>query len=119
MSQDAALFSWKDRPVEQFQSDISRSFITSEKAMLGRVEFKKGATVGTHHHEHEQFTHVVEGCLRFFLGENGERDITVRAGEVILIPSNMPHGVEALEDTVEYDLFTPPRQDWIDASPAD
>lgn len=111
----ATHFAWTERPVEQFQSDISRSFITSEKAMIGRVTFKKGATVGSHHHVHEQFTHVVEGCLRFFLGENREQVVTVNAGEVILIPSNLPHAVEALEDTVEYDVFTPPREDWIEA----
>lgn len=111
----ASHFAWSDRPVEQFQPDISRSFITSEKAMIGRVEFKKGASVGSHHHVHEQFTHVVEGCLRFFLGENHEQVVTVHAGEVILIPSNLSHAVEALEDTIEYDVFTPPREDWIEA----
>lgn len=117
MPTEAEHFAWEDRAVEQFQPDISRSYITSAKAMIGRVVFKKGATVGSHFHEHEQFTHVVEGCLKFFLGENLEREITVCAGEVILIPSNMPHGVEAIEDTVEYDVFTPPREDWIAASP--
>ncbi|RYE34062.1 MAG: cupin domain-containing protein [Hyphomicrobiales bacterium] len=111
----ATHFAWADRPVEQFSSDIARSFVTSEKAMIGRVTFAKGAVVGSHHHVHEQFTHVVEGCLRFFLGENKEQVVTVRAGEVILIPPNLPHAVEAVEDTVEYDVFTPPREDWIAA----
>jgi quercetin dioxygenase-like cupin family protein len=111
----ATHFVWSERPVEQFSSDIARSFIPGEKAMIGRVTFNKGATVGLHHHAQEQFTHVVEGCLRFFLGETGEQVVTVRAGEVIFIPPNLPHGVEALEDTVEYDVFTPPREDWIEA----
>lgn len=111
----ATHFAWADRPVEQYQADIARSFITSEKAMIGRVTFAKGAVVGSHHHVHEQFTHVVEGCLRFFLGEDRTQVVTVRAGEVILIPSNLPHAVEALEDTVEYDVFTPPREDWREA----
>lgn len=114
MSQKVKHYIWRERPLEHLRGDITRRYVTSAKMMIGEVTFKKGDAVPSHSHENEQFTHVVKGCLTFFLGERGEEAVTVRAGEVIVIPSNLPHAVEALEDTLEYDVFTPPRQDWID-----
>ena len=89
---------------------IGRQFITGERAMLARVLLKKGAIVPEHHHENEQIAYILSGALRFVVA--GEEYI-VRAGEVLVIPSNVPHSAEALEDTVDLDIFTPPRADWI------
>lgn len=114
MSERAKHYVWSERPLEHLRGGITRRYVTSNKAMIGEVTFRKGDSVPAHSHENEQFTHVVKGCLVFLLGEDGKEAVTVRAGEVILIPSNLLHAVEALEDTLEYDVFTPPRQDWID-----
>ncbi len=78
--------------------------------MLARVLLKKGCIVPLHSHENEQLTYIVEGALKFFIDG---KEIVVSAGEVLCIPSNLPHKAEALEDTVDLDVFTPPRADWI------
>jgi len=82
--------------------------------MLAQVYLEKGCIVPKHSHENEQITWIVEGALHFRLGENGEEEVTVRAGEVLHIPSNLPHQAEALEDTLDVDIFSPIRQDWLD-----
>jgi quercetin dioxygenase-like cupin family protein len=79
--------------------------------MLAQIYLKKGAIVPLHEHESEQLTYVLQGAMRFMVG--GE-ELTVRGGEVLAIPSNVPHQAEALEDTFELDLFSPVRQDWLD-----
>ena len=71
-----------------------------------------------HSHENEQITYILEGALQFWLGEDEARVVDVRAGEVLHIPSNLPHKAEALEDTLDVDIFSPPRQDWLDGSDA-
>ena len=72
---------------------------------------RKGAIVPEHSHENEQITYILEGALRFTLGDG--RVLTVSAGQVLVIPSHMPHRAEAVEDTIDLDVFTPPRADWI------
>lgn len=114
MSSQAGHYRWDEQPQEHLRGGITRRFITSERVMIGEVRFEKGDTVPSHAHVHEQFTHVVRGCLRFTLGATGEHVVLVNAGEVIVIPPSLPHGIEALDDTLEYDVFNPPRQDWID-----
>ncbi len=79
--------------------------------MLARLVLRKGAIVPEHHHKNEQITYVLEGALRFTMGD--ERVITVTTGQLLVIPSNMPHKAEALEDTLDLDVFSPPRADWI------
>jgi quercetin dioxygenase-like cupin family protein len=71
--------------------------------------------VPLHSHENEQITYILEGALKFAL--QGQ-DIVVHAGEILIIPANVPHSAEALEDTVDLDLFCPPRADWIDGTDA-
>jgi quercetin dioxygenase-like cupin family protein len=80
------------------------------------VYLKKGAIVPKHSHENEQITYILEGALRFQIGEDGSDELIVSAGEVLTIPSNVPHMAEALEDTLDVDIFNPPRQDWLDKS---
>ncbi len=93
---------------------IDRRLITGDKMMLAHVYLKKGCIVPRHQHENEQITYILEGALRFFIGEDGSTVIDVRDGEVLHIPSNVWHRAEALEDTLDVDIFSPPRQDWID-----
>jgi len=106
-------YRWDDIPKERMSDVIDRRFVSAERIMLAQVFLRKGAVVPTHIHESEQVTYIVEGALRLWLGEAGEQDVTVRAGEVLTIPSNVPHKAEALEDTLDVDVFSPPRQDWL------
>jgi len=106
-------YRWDDIPKERMTDVIDRRFVSAERIMLAQVFLKKGAVVPTHTHESEQVTYIVEGALRLWLGEAGEQEVTVRAGEVLTIPSNVPHRAEALEDTLDVDVFSPPRQDWL------
>jgi quercetin dioxygenase-like cupin family protein len=98
-------------PVEQLNPLIDRQFVYGEHAMLARLTLRRGAIVPKHSHENEQITYILEGALRFTMGDG--RVITVGAGQVLVIPSNMPHQAEAVEDTIDLDVFTPPRADWI------
>jgi quercetin dioxygenase-like cupin family protein len=109
----ATHYSWNEQPSEPMKGTITRRIITSERIMMGQVSFKKGDTVPRHAHENEQFTFVVDGALKFWFGNDDGQVVVVGAGEVVVIPSNLPHRAEALADTVEYDIFNPPRQDWI------
>jgi quercetin dioxygenase-like cupin family protein len=81
--------------------------------MLAHVYLTKGCIVPKHQHENEQITYVVDGALHFWLGEDGGEEVTVRSGEVLHLPSNLPHKAEALEDTLDVDIFAPPREDWL------
>jgi unsaturated pyranuronate lyase len=97
---------------------LDRKLITGERMMLAQVFLKKGCIVPRHQHENEQLTYILDGALRLWVGENLENVYEVRAGEVLFIPSNVPHKAEALEDTLDVDVFSPPRQDWIDKTDA-
>lgn len=118
LKDQVTFYRWDDMPEERMTDMISRRFITGDKAMLAHVYLKKGALVPKHHHENEQITYILEGALRFHLGDDQTQEIIVRAGEVLHIPSNVPHAAEALEDTLDVDIFSPPRQDWIDKTDA-
>jgi quercetin dioxygenase-like cupin family protein len=106
-------YTWDRIPKERMTAQIERRFVHGERAMVAQVFLKKGAIVQTHTHESEQITYILEGALRLWLGANGEQDVTVHAGEILTIPSNVPHRAEALEDTLDVDVFSPPREDWI------
>jgi len=110
----ATHYRWKDQLSETMKGTITRRTITGKRIMFGEIRFKKGDTVPRHAHHNEQFTYVVEGALRFWFGDDGKEEMVVAAGEVVVIPPNLPHRAEALHDTVEFDIFNPPRQDWLD-----
>jgi quercetin dioxygenase-like cupin family protein len=110
----ATHYRWKDQLCETMKGTITRRTITGKRIMFGEIRFKKGDTVPRHAHDNEQFTYVVEGALKFWFGDDGEEEMVVAAGEVVVIPPNLPHRAEALHDTVEFDIFNPPRQDWLD-----
>ena len=115
-TQSVTKFTWDDMPKEQLSDQLSRRLITGDKMMLAHVYLKKGCIVPLHHHENEQITYILEGALRFHIGAEDGEEVIVRAGEVLHIPSNVPHMAEALEDTLDVDIFSPPRQDWLDKS---
>jgi len=100
---------------ERVTDVITRKVISGEKAMVAQIFLDKGALVPKHSHENEQFTYLLEGALKFWLGED-RHEVTVRAGEVLHIPSNVPHEALALEDCLDVDVFSPPRQDWLDGT---
>jgi quercetin dioxygenase-like cupin family protein len=115
MSQPSVTFyRWEDMPKEKVSDTLDRRLITGENVMLTHVYLKKGAIVQQHNHHNEQITYILKGGLRFWIGEDESEVIDVRAGEVLHIPSFVKHKAEALEDTVDVDVFSPPRQDWLD-----
>ena len=105
------LHRWDEIALEKVTEMLSRKIVTGEREMLAQVYLKRGCQVPMHSHQAEQMTYVLQGALKFLIG--GE-DITVREGEVLHIPSRVPHQAEALEDTFELDIFSPIRQDWLD-----
>ncbi len=110
---EVALFRWEDMPKEAVTDMFSRRLIWGERVMLAQVFLKKGAIVPTHSHENEQVSYVVKGVLRFWVGDEARMQ-DVHAGEVLRLPSNVPHKAEALEDMTAIDVFSPPRRDWIE-----
>jgi quercetin dioxygenase-like cupin family protein len=106
-------YSWDQMPRETVSPMLDRRLITGDRMMLAHVYLKKGCIVPKHSHENEQITYILEGALKFRLGEDQKEERIVRAGEVLHIPSNVPHMAEALEDTLDVDIFDPPRQDWL------
>jgi quercetin dioxygenase-like cupin family protein len=108
------LYRWEDMPRERVTESLERRLITADRMMLAHVYLEKGCIVPKHSHENEQLTYILAGALHFWIGEDGEEELTVRAGEVLVIPSNVPHKAEAVEDTLDVDIFSPPRQDWLD-----
>ena len=107
------LFRWTDLPKERVTDQLSRRLVTGERIMLAHVYLDKGCIVPKHSHENEQITYILEGALRFWIGEEQREEVVVRAGEVLHIPSNVEHKAEALEDTLDVDIFSPPREDWL------
>lgn len=107
-------YRWEEMPREKVSPMLDRRLITGDRMMLAHVYLKKGCVVPKHSHENEQLTYILEGALHFWIGEDEKEEIDVRAGEVLHIPSNVPHKAEALEDTLDVDVFSPPRQDWLE-----
>lgn len=106
---------WNDVEQEKLNPLLDRQMITGENLMLAKILLKKGCVVPEHSHENEQLTYIVEGALKFWIDG---KEIVVRAGEVLCIPPHMPHKAEAVEDTIDMDVFFPPRQDWLNKSDA-
>ena len=103
-------YTWDEMEKEVLSDTIARKIISGDKAMVAQVFLAKGAIVPEHHHESEQITYILEGALKF---ELEGREVTVNKGEVLHIPSWVPHRAVALEDCLDLDIFSPPRQDWL------
>jgi quercetin dioxygenase-like cupin family protein len=106
---------WSSVEVEALNPLLGRQLVVGQNLMLARVLLKKGCIVPEHSHPNEQLTFIAEGALKFWI--DGQ-EIVVNAGECLTIPPNMPHKAEALEDTVDFDVFNPPRADWISGTDA-
>jgi quercetin dioxygenase-like cupin family protein len=102
---------WNAVELEELNPLLRRQFIVGRDIMVARVLMKKGCIVPEHSHVNEQVTYILEGALKFWIDG---KEIVVGAGEVLTIPPNMPHKAEALEETVDLDVFNPPRADWMD-----
>ncbi len=111
-----SLHRWDEIALEKVTEMISRKIVSGEREMLTQIYLKRGALVPIHAHDSEQMTYILQGSLRFLV--DGE-EIIVREGEVLHIPSRLPHQAEALEDTLELDVFSPVRTEWLDAADAD
>jgi len=114
---DVALkyLSWNDVELETMHPLLQRQLVVGHKVMLARVLLKQGCIVPLHSHENEQLSYILEGALKFWIDG---KEIVVHAGEVLTIPPHMPHKAEALEDTVDLDIFYPPRADWLNKTDA-
>ena len=108
--QELKYIPWHAVELEDLNPLLQRQFVVGQEMMLARVLLKKGCIVPEHSHPNEQVTFILEGALKFWIDK---QEIVVHAGEVLCIPANMPHKAEAMEDTVDLDVFTPPRADWI------
>ncbi len=104
------LYDWKQLPEEQMNPLVSRQVIHTETMTIARLRLRASAAVPVHSHVNEQVTTIESGALKFFI-DGGET--IVRAGESLIIPPHVPHGVETLEDTIAVDVFSPRREDWI------
>lgn len=106
-------FRWSDLPRERVTDTIQRRVITGDDMMIAQVFLEKGAVVPKHSHHNEQITYIVSGALHFRLGEHLDSEVIVRTGEVLHIPAHLPHEATALADTLDVDIFSPPREDWL------
>jgi quercetin dioxygenase-like cupin family protein len=102
---------WSNITPEQINPSILRQYITADNVTIARFELKRGGVVPRHAHANEQVSLVLSGALLFRIDG---REVTIRGGEVMQIPGNVPHEVEVLDDALVIDVFSPIRQDWIE-----
>jgi unsaturated pyranuronate lyase len=102
--------SWKTKEMEKLNDSLSRQMVYGEKGTLAQLFFKRGGKVPRHSHVNEQYSWIVSGSLKFIFDD---REVVVNAGEVLVIPENVPHSAVALEDTLDVDFFSPVREDWV------
>jgi unsaturated pyranuronate lyase len=107
------LHTWDEIEKDVLNEHIARKIVTGEKAMVAQIFIAKGGIVPEHYHESEQISYILEGALKFSLEG---KEVVVGKGQVLHIPSNVPHSAVALEDTVDLDIFSPIRTDWLDGS---
>jgi quercetin dioxygenase-like cupin family protein len=118
MADRATHYRWNDLPREELSPLIGRRLITGTGMMIAHVYLRRGAIVPLHSHSNEQLTYILEGRLRFWFGDDESETVEIGAGEVLTIPPHLPHKAEALEDTLDVDVFTPPRADWLSGDDA-
>ena len=107
---------WEDVPTEEVTPQMHRKIVAGEKLMIARMKFKDGFHVPLHSHENEQITEVISATIRFWFGENREQEMELNAGEMVVIPPNLPHEALMIGDVEEIDHWAPPRQDWLDGT---
>jgi len=114
--EEIKVYNWGTIKEEIVTDTIKRRVLTGERSMLAQIYLEKGSIVPAHSHDNEQFTYVLKGSLKFILGKDKLKEVIVNQGDVLRIPSNLLHSVEALEDTLDLDVFTPIRHDWLDGT---
>ncbi len=116
MVNTASVLPWDDVPLETVNPMMTRRVITGELMTVARIYFKDGFLVPRHSHHNEQITQVISGTMRFRFGENGEQEVEVKAGGVVVIPAHLPHEALCVGDVEEMDMWAPRRDDWLDGS---
>jgi unsaturated pyranuronate lyase len=114
----ASFHHWDDVPKEQVNPDLSRRLVTGERVMVAQVDLERGCIVPQHAHVHEQVSYVLDGRLELTVGDETPETYELVAGDILVIPSNVPHAAVALENTRVIDVFSPPREDWINQTDA-
>jgi quercetin dioxygenase-like cupin family protein len=109
---------WDAVPAETVNPSMSRQIVSGDKLMIARIRFKSGFIVPLHSHVHEQITQCISGKMRFWFGENKEQTMLLEPGDVVVIPSNLPHEALMIGEVEEVDTWAPPRQDWLDKTDA-
>jgi quercetin dioxygenase-like cupin family protein len=104
------IYTWATVAPEQLTENIRRQMISGSKEMLVRWEFTRGAVAARHSHPHEQIVVMVHGKLRLIVGET---ETIMKSDDIVVIPPNTPHEAHALEDSVVIDIFSPPREDFL------
>src|SRR5579862_196328 len=112
-TQTATLHSWSSVAKKEVTAGLVRQFVTASRVTIAKFDMKAGCVVPSHAHENEQVSYVISGALKF---DVAGKPVVVRAGELLQIPPQVPHGVEVLEDAQVIDVFSPLRQDWIDGT---
>ena len=111
----AAIHEFENQPQQKLAEGMFFQHFHTGEVSLVRWDFKKGAIVPKHHHASEQITWLQTGSARVIVGEEGnEREVILKTGQIMIIPSNVPHEFHILEDCIDIDIFHPIRQDWID-----
>ena len=116
MHKQQPVINWDTVPREQLGDLIVRQIISGDELMMVKLTMKAGAVVKHHSHPNEQMTYILKGKIRFTHGPEMEQSTTLCAGDVLHFPANVPHAAECLEDTIDLDVFTPPRRDWFAAN---
>jgi len=107
----AQAYRWTDLEKDAPMALLERRRVIGTQAMISHVTLQKGCFVPSHAHVNEQFSCILKGKLRFGLGEEKGADhheLIVGPGEIMHLPSNVPHSAEALEETLVLDIFAPP-----------
>jgi quercetin dioxygenase-like cupin family protein len=102
--------SWKTKEVEKLNDSLSRQTVFGEKGTLAQLFIKRGGAIVRHSHANEEYTSIVSGAVKYVFDD---REVVVNAGEVLVVPPNVPHAVVALQDTVWAIFFSPAREDWV------
>ncbi|MBK8292466.1 MAG: cupin domain-containing protein [Flammeovirgaceae bacterium] len=107
---------WDSVPVEQVNPSMQRKIVTGKKMMIAKMKFKDGFLVPLHSHENEQITNVISGTIRFWFGANKDQVMDLHAGDIVVIPGNLPHEALMIGEVEEIDSWAPPREDWLNGT---
>ena len=102
--------SWEGIGKEEMSATLARRAVSGERGTLVQFTIDRGGEAKRHAHDNEEYCVITSGSLKFIFDD---REIMGKAGDIVIIPPNVPHGIAALEDSVFVDFFTPVREDWL------